>query len=97
VITLALVLALVMTPAVVVYVIAYRRMRVALDRGAGLAGDVPTATVAHAGPRWTAGRTAQRVARRLPAIQAGLVAFAMASIAFMMAAIALMTALALTS
>jgi len=97
VIGLGVILAIVTLPSIVVFFIAYRRVRDTLDAGAGISSRVPLATVVSGTDRWTAGRTAQRIARRVPAIQAGLVSFAIASIAFMVMSVLAMATLALSS
>jgi hypothetical protein len=94
VIALGVILAVVTAPALVVFFIAYRRVRGSLELGAGLSPGVPVATVVAGGPRFTEGRIAQRIARRVPAIQAGLVAFAMAAITFMVVSMAAMVVIA---
>ena len=93
---LGVILAMVTLPSAVVFLIAYRRVRIALDHGAGMSSEVPAATVIAGPARWTEGRTAQRIARRIPAIQAGLVSFALASIAFMILSVVAMAAIALS-
>jgi hypothetical protein len=94
---LGIVLAIVTLPAVVVFFVAYHRVRESLDAGAGMSHEVPAATVVAGPARWTEGRTAQRLARRIPAIQAGLVSFAIASITFMLLSVVVMAAIAITS
>lgn len=94
---LGAVLAIVTLPAVVVFFVAFRRVRASFDQGAGLSREVPAATVVSGPARWTEGRTAQRIARKVPAIQAGLVSFALAAITFMLASVVAMATLALGS
>ena len=94
---LGAVLAIVTLPAVVVFFVAFRRVRAAFDQGAGLSARVPPATLVAGTARWTEGRAAQRFARHVPAIQAGLVSFALAAITFMLASVVAMAALALGS
>ena len=94
---LGAVLAVVTLPAVVGFFVAYRRVRAALDQHAGLSARVPVATIVSGPARWTEGRAAQRFARRVPAIQAGLVSFALAAITFMLASVVAMMTLALAS
>jgi hypothetical protein len=95
VIGLGLILAIVTLPSVFVFAIAFRRFRVTLAAGAGISEGVPAATVVGGPARWTEGRYAQRFARRVPTIQAGLVSFAIASIAFMILSVIAMACLAL--
>ena len=94
---LGVVLAIITLPSAIVFAIAFRRVRASLDASAGLSRDVPAATVIAGPARWTEGRAAQRFARKVPAIQAGLVSFAIASIAFMILSVVAMAALALMS
>lgn len=94
---LVLVLATVTLPSLVVFAVAYRRVRGALEQSAGLSHSLPVATVVAGGARFTEGRTGQRVARRVPAVQAALVAFAMASITFMVLSVIAMAAIAIAA
>ncbi len=94
---LGVVLAIVTLPSLVVFFVAFRRVRAALDREAGLSAEVPPATVVGGPARWTEGRAAQRFARKVPAIQAGLVSFAIASITFMLLCVLAMAALAIAA
>lgn len=92
---LGVILAIVTLPSVIVFFVAYQRVRDAL--GVSDADRVPAATIVAGPARFTHGRAVQRIARRIPAIQAGLVSFAIASIAFMVMSIVAMAALALSS
>ena len=94
---LGVILAIVTLPSVIVFFVAYQRVRDALEAGSGVSTRVPSATVVAGPARFTEGRTAQRIARRIPAIQAGLVSFALASIAFMILSVIAMAALAFTA
>ncbi|MCE9572728.1 MAG: hypothetical protein K8W52_06185 [Deltaproteobacteria bacterium] len=87
---------LVFGPAIATFAIVFGRTRVGLDRAAGL-GGMATAVVIGGGARWTTGRAAQRVARHVPVVQAGLVAFGAAAIAFMVASLAVAVTLALAA
>ena len=73
--------------------VTYQRARDTLGAAAGLGASVPRATVVAGTERWTTGRAAQRLARRIPSLQAGLVAFAAGAIAFMGLSVVLMAAL----
>jgi hypothetical protein len=97
VIGLGAILTIVTLPSLVVFVLVFRRVRDSLDEGAGMSHDVPSAMVVAGAPRFTAGRTAQRIARRIPTIQAGLVSFAIASITFMIMSVIAMAAIAITA
>lgn len=94
---LGVILAIVTLPSVIVFFVAYQRVRDALEAGSGVSTRVPAATVISGSARFTEGRTAQRIARRIPAIQAGLVSFAIASIAFMVMSVVAMAAIAIGS
>lgn len=94
---LGVVLAIITLPAVVTFIVAYRRVRVSLDANIGLSHEVPAATLVHGGARWTEGRAAQRFVRKLPAIQAALVSLAIATIVFMTMTLVAMVAIALVS
>jgi hypothetical protein len=95
---LALVLigVIVFVPAIATFAIVFSQTRATLDRAAGL-GGAPTAMVVGGGARWTDGRAAQQLARRMPTIQAGLVAFGAAAIAFMTASLAVALTLAVAA
>ncbi len=95
-VALILIALLVFGPAIVTFAIVFHRTRAGLDRAAGLGGMAP-AIVVSGGARWTAGRTGQRVARHMPVVQAGLVAFGAAAIAFMAASLAVALTLALAA
>jgi hypothetical protein len=97
VIGLGIILAIVTLPSMFVFAVAFRRFRAALAAGAGIDDGLPAATVVGGPARWTEGRYAQRFARRVPTIQAGLVSFAIASIAFMILSVIAMACIALAS
>ena len=91
---LGIILAIVTLPSMLVFAVAFRRFRAALAAGAGISDGLPAATVVGGPARWTEGRYAQRFARRVPTIQAGLVSFAVASITFMILSVIAMACLA---
>ena len=94
---LGVVLAIITLPAVVAFFVAYRRVRASLETSAGLSAAVPAATLVHGGERWTEGRVAQRLARKIPALQAVLVSLAIATIVFMALTLVAMVAIAAVS
>jgi hypothetical protein len=97
VIGLGVVLAIVTLPSIVAFAIAYRRVRASLDANVGISAAVPAATLVHGSARWTAGRSAQRFLRRLPALQAALVSLAIATIVFMTLTLVAMMTIAVVS
>jgi hypothetical protein len=90
---LALVLAALAIPSIVVAVVTYRRARDTIGAAAGLGQRVPRATVVSGDDRWTAGRAVQRIVGRIPSLQAALIAFAAGAIAFMALSVVVIAAL----
>ena len=92
---LGIILAIVTLPSALVFALSFRRFRATLAANAGIHDGLPAATVVGGPARWTEGRAAQRFARHVPAIQAGLVSFAVAAITFMILSVVAMACLAL--